>query len=1264
MHLTNKCDIIDLSVAFSLQGRSKSDVPLCSFVPKVIKTMQHTKEIPLTERAEPMFREHHLTLGLLLLLGISVISSSHRSLGALQAFSAVLSLPVLLFLCGRLSRGIDTRWQELKTFAVGLTVLFAGSTLPGFWMMIAARQTGSFDLLSPSNVTSLFLVGGECLLAAGWLEQRKADKPFVLTLTVLLGVVTGYLPVVPNPLGLRQFLTFLPLFLMGRWVDSNRLERICTRLWVKVLGVLLLLAALAACFLKYSRLLAWTPVFLGSASYSGTGSALLSMAGGGLRAGQYLAVLAAVVALLSLCPNRPLPVVTNLSQYWYSGIFWHRGLSFLVAALPFLRGGTMAALLRTGLTAVLPLAACLPLAAKVPNWFLDLPQHMTDQSSILKIKRRRQNSLYFPLYCLVFALLLSQMMSAFAQTGHSLIWVPDGENLYLVMMYYSREYVWKVLRTLFQTGHLVLPQWDFSIGQGASAFSVFRINPFYLLALLFPRRWMEYVYALYTLGQVFLCGLAFLYFCRSVGKKDELPVMVGSLVYAFSGFGIFTATKHIYFITYLMLGLPLLLTGCERWLQKRKWGMFVAVVVFLFLGGYYYAWMDSLLMAIYLLTREIYLYKGKIGQIIKDLLQLVGLYLWGMALSMVSFLPSIAGLFESSRSSTLAAGTRLLYSARHYIRLLTTFVSFDPGAPNWTRTGFVGTVFLALVVLFLTRRRSELRPLKLLTLLSAVFLCLPIAGSVFNGMGYATNRWSYGFAMLAAGIVVCLFPDLVRLSKPQQGILTGITLAYIAAVLYLHLNRMIVYSMLLLAALTGILLLVNRLPNKQLAQQLLATATVLALMVHVDYYYSPNGLNAVDSYLKRGSAAKKFTTSEEAVVTGLQSDLYRAEIPGNRHNTFCLTGGNGTSTYWSVLDGTMVDYYLDFDLDSVRQLYALWSLDQRSSLCAVGGVKYYVEKSPDRVPYGFTELKKDKKSQLTVYENQYALPFGYTYDSYLPEAEYDALPPLEKQQAILQGAVIGTDAEQTVSVALPKKTPELTDSELPWTVSDSDGVTLEDGTFEVTKKNGSITLSFEGLENCETYLYLDHTHYSGSDPESQVLVQGGGGEKKSVFYQENSLYYFDRSGYTYNLGYSESPMTACTITFQQKGTYSAQGIHIVCLPMSDYSRDVNRLRTNVLEHVQETPNGGLTGAITLDDTRLLAFAVPYSSGWSLTVNDAPAELMQVNGMYLGTLLPPGRSKVELHYTAPGLRLGAAVSGAAMAVLAGYGVFWLIRRKKQ
>ena len=58
-------------------------------------------------------------------------------------------------------------------------------------------------------------------------------------------------------------------------------------------------------------------------------------------------------------------------------------------------------------------------------------------------------------------------------------------------------------------------------------------------------------------------------------------------------------------------------------------------------------------------------------------------------------------------------------------------------------------------------------------------------------------------------------------------------------------------------------------------------------------------------------------------------------------------------------------------------------------------------------------------------------------------------------------------------------------------------------------------------------------------------------EINSDFYQEDSLYYFQRGGYTYNLGYREMPLTQCTITFGQKGDYSADDIQIVCLPMPE-----------------------------------------------------------------------------------------------------------------
>lgn len=83
-----------------------------------------------------------------------------------------------------------------------------------------------------------------------------------------------------------------------------------------------------------------------------------------------------------------------------------------------------------------------------------------------------------------------------------MIWVPDGQNLYLTILYYTRDYVVKVVKTLLATGQLVLPQWDFSIGQGSSVLSVFHFNPLFLLAIFTPYRWMEAVCGAVTVLQI------------------------------------------------------------------------------------------------------------------------------------------------------------------------------------------------------------------------------------------------------------------------------------------------------------------------------------------------------------------------------------------------------------------------------------------------------------------------------------------------------------------------------------------------------------------------------------------------------------------------------------------------------------------------------------------------------------------------------------------------------------------------------------------
>ena len=91
-------------------------------------------------------------------------------------------------------------------------------------------------------------------------------------------------------------------------------------------------------------------------------------------------------------------------------------------------------------------------------------------------------------------------------------------------------------------------------------------------------------------------------------------------------------------------------------------------------------------MAIYLVIRQIAVHKTQIGVMVKEILQLVGLYLWGFALSLVIFLPSVAGFFTSSRSDVSKSAFDLFYKASYYTKLVTRFVSSDPAAiigQNW-----------------------------------------------------------------------------------------------------------------------------------------------------------------------------------------------------------------------------------------------------------------------------------------------------------------------------------------------------------------------------------------------------------------------------------------------------------------------------------------------------------------------------------------------------------------------------------------------------
>ncbi len=343
-------------------------------------------------------------------------------------------------------------------------------------------------------------------------------------------------------------------------------------------------------------------------------------------------------------------------------------------------------------------------------------------------------------------------------------------------------------------------------------------------------------------------------------------------------------------------------------------------------------------------------------------------------------------------------------------------------------------------------------------------------------------------------------------------------------------------------------------------------------------------------------------------------------------------------------------------------------------------------------------LEKRLQNKYVVYENPYALPLGYTYSSYITRQKFDELEPLAKQEAMLQTAVL----EDIPSQSLPQNEAlSITGIEVPYTVhTKSNQVTLQDHAFVVTQANAAVELQLEGAVAGETYVCVEGLTYAGTsayqlynedtsiDPlhlytktiydtltstqkqsllradqfyveptEIPLKLQGTyTNNQKSIaknlqYYTPYYQWYNNRHDFDINLGYYKNAPKSVTITFPNIGVYSFDSLSVICQPMTNYAEQINALKADVLKKVS-VKNDVVTGKIALDTEKLLCLSIPYSEGWTAYVNNEPAELVRTNTMYMGLVLPAGEHRIRLVYRTPGLRLGLAVSAAALAVFVG------------
>ncbi len=919
---------------------------------------------------------------------------------------------------------------------------------------------------------------------------------------------------------------------------------------------------------------------------------------------------------------------------------------------------------------------------------------------------------YFLCYTILFLSLSFLIFSPFWWNGKSLIWKPDGLTQHFNSLVYFRNWGLTILRTLVTEHRLSVPLWDSAIGYGSDVLTTLHYyvigDPLNLLSFLVPVRFLEGLYDFLILLRLYLAGIAFSCYCFRM-KREGTAVLAGSLLYVFCGYAIVLAPMHPYFIN-PMIYLPLLLLGVERVFHKEKGHLLIAVTALSALSNFYFFYMLVILTILYCIIRFCTMEHHNWKQ---ELTGCLGRTLFfsvtGTAMAAVLLLPILLQFLSDMRSNT-RLGFSPLYEWSYYERLLDQFVSLTYSS-SWTYLCFATPALLCVLLLFLKRKRFQ--GLKIGFLVLTALLLLPAAGSFLNGFSYAANRWCFGYAFLIALITVFLWPDLFTLTPKETGGLLALLFAYgILLILPQTSGSSHAYFALFLVLLT--LLLLREAPHlkslipanapkilqKKGPQLTLLLLLCLNLCANSLLYYRSN----MDNHLARFVDAGKGFSALEQSASGMANLFLEQDGEFSRYAQDIVPVRNDTLNhkahsihyYWSLSNGAITQFFNELALPFEERAFKYDDLDHRAQLHALAGVRWYIQYDPNKyLPYPFRDSKPFDYLEDLYYasETESYLPFGYTCAHLLSRDAYESLPYLQRQQSLLQAVVLED---------LPQGTPEpplsFADQPIPFEISHSSDILELEGSYYALTDQAELTLTFEGLPACETYLQITGLKAQGltewqlqntsptapffsEEKESLTPYEKHSQKRANHLFSGNAqfpitctsealsttfCYYtaltessYDRSDFLLNMGYTEAPQHTITLRLPYRGVYTFESLTLSCLPLTTLPEELNTLRQEKLENLTYEGNH-ITGTITLSEEKHLCLSLPYSKGWTAQVDGTPTPLKQANTMFTALPLTPGTHTIELHYRTPGLILGLTITALA---LANWILYLIYERKK-
>ena len=908
----------------------------------------------------------------------------------------------------------------------------------------------------------------------------------------------------------------------------------------------------------------------------------------------------------------------------------------------------------------------------------------------------RQNKIdYYLAYTLAFGIIATFLYMRFYMNGKSVVWSHDGVPQHLNSLAYYGRYLRGILKSIFIDHKLSISMWDLHIGYGSDIITTLHYyvigDPLALLSVFFPSSKTELLYTILIFLRIYLAGIAFSRYCF-YHKNSKQAVFMGSVIYIFAGWTIYAAMKHPYFSN-PMIYLPFILMGIDKIYRKEKPYIFIASVAISGLSNFYFFYMLVIFMVLYAILR----YFDEIRDLhVLVILKWLGFFAFysiiALLIAAVILLPVIVPVLGTDRFSAQSY-VPLLYDKVYYEKYLGCLIGEN--MIQWGVAGFSAVSMTGVFVLFVKRKRF--RSLKIGFVLLNLFLLIPFVGHVLNGFSYVSNRWIWAYGMLIGYIFVKIYPELFSLTLKEKRKVFVMLIAYSVLALFSNAartQRNMMAILILVMTTFAVLSFGSLFVIKRNLTMMISAFLIVGIMFNIYYQYSYEK-DYLSEFTDQGEAMEQLDSgTDEAVLATGDDSIYRYDQLGTNsyENSSMQTGTNSTGYYFSVASECISKFFDEIYLNSPKE-HHYENLDGRTILDRLASVKYFVVQSGEEkyLPYGYnkmvTEIEKNGKT-YRAYECDNALPIGYTYDSYISKTDYDRMSAVEKQQVLLQGVVLEDSS-------LPETNVTFNDREISYKVVVGDGCTIDDDKITVTKENAQVELTFEGINNSETYIVTEGVDYDALSPremisdkkwnnmtayeknqllyensnwrywkesqKSEITVSGTFPDKTIAIYTDKYNAYSGKNDFICNTGYSKMGKNSVTLTFKNTGVYSCSSLKVVCQPMTEINDQTNKLGEEVLTDVN-IQNNELTGKISVSKKKALLIALPYSSGFTAYVDGEKTEIKQANSMYMALELSPGDHEIRLTYSTPYVTTGLVLT--CIGLLCYSGVVWWYYKKKR